>query len=363
MSLSIEDQERYSRQIAVIGEHGQEQLLASKVLCIGAGGLGSSVLLYLAAAGVGTLGIVDQDLVSLSNLQRQIIFKESDIGKNKATQAGTHLKEINRNINLIIYNEFINKKNAESILQPFDIIIDCSDNFDTRYLVNAICAQLKKPLISASIFQFEGQCSVFNYKNSPCYCCLYETPPEQLQPNCGIAGVLGVLPGLLGTIQATEALKIITNQGKVLAGRVILVDALNMSTREFLLPKNPDCTCCHVAESRKQRNTHTDISTDEMTIDAPTLSHQINDVFLIDVREPSERAICHIGGTHIPLSQLPEQIDHLPKDRLIVAYCKSGNRSRQAVLTLRANGLTRVKSLRGGILAWIESIDPTLQRY
>lgn len=357
--------ERYARQLPLFGQAGQQRLLNAKVLCIGAGGLGSPALQYLAGAGIGTIGIVDGDNVELSNLQRQVIFNEADVGANKAIRAADHLRTLNHEINTIVFAEYLNEKNAETIINDFDLIIDGSDNYRTRYLLNDVTVKLKKPLISASIYQFQGQCSVFNYQDGPCYRCLYEEPPSELVPNCAVGGVLGVLPGLLGCIQATEAIKIILNQGDVLSGRLLILDALSMTTREFRITKNADCPCCHEGQSANDFFNEQNNELALIAIDAKTLATKIHDdhILLLDVREPYERDICDIGGIHIPLAQLTMQLNQLPQDKQIICYCKSGARSRRAAQLLLNNGFHDVRYLQEGIIAWIEQVDPTLCGY
>ncbi|ATN74304.1 molybdopterin-synthase adenylyltransferase MoeB [Coxiella burnetii] len=368
MTLTSNDIQRYARHLPLIGREGQAHLFAARILCVGAGGLGASVLQYLAAAGIGTIGIVDGDQVELSNLQRQVIFSPEDIGKNKALVASRYLSRFNPSLKTIVREEFLNEDNATKILKDFELVIDCSDNYRTRYLLNDICIQLKKPLISASIYQFQGQCSVFNYKEGPCYRCLYEEPPpEELIPNCALGGVLGVLPGILGCIQATEALKIILDKGEVLSGRLLTIDALSMRTREFRVPKNPQCPCCYEGKSALDLFLNTDNSKKIREIEAQKLAqwleNQNDNLLLIDVREPYEREICHIGGQHIPLRELDSRQANLPRNKFIICYCKSGQRSRRAVQLLMDNGFTNVSSLQGGIMAWISSIDHSLTKY
>lgn len=364
MVLNHKQIERYLRHLPLLGQEGQGRLLSAKVLCVGAGGLGAAVLPYLAAAGIGTIGIVDGDRVELSNLQRQVIFSEEDLGKFKAQQAAARLKSLNSEIEIKIFPQFMTEKNANDIVKDFDVVIDGSDNYRTRYLLNDMVVKLNKPLVSASIYQYQGQCGVFNYQNGPCYRCLYEEPPmEVLRPNCEVGGVLGVLPGLLGVVQATEAIKIILNQGEILSGRLFTLDALSMRTREFQFKKNPDCPCCYKKESSSHLFDQKKLLIEE--ISAKTLAEKITqeNVFLIDVREMYEREICHIGGKHIPLDQLNTNLTDLPKNKILICYCKLGGRSRKAVQLLLEKGFKNVASLQGGILAWIQEIDSGLQKY
>ena len=357
---------RYARHLPLLGEVGQANLLKAKILCVGAGGLGAPVLQYLAAAGVGTLGIVDGDQVELSNLQRQIIFTEQDIGKNKAEQAAAYLNKFNSELAIIVYPLFINQNNANQILFNYDIIIDATDNYRTRYLLNDVSFQLKKPLVSACIYQYYGQCSVFNYADGPCYRCLYESPPPpEAIPNCSSGGVLGVLPGLIGCIQATEAIKIILKQGDTLSGRLLTFDALNMQMQEFSIAKNPTCPCCQQGESATDLFATENTCSNVLNMTVSHLASKINSetLILIDVREDYEREICHIGGLHIPLAQLESQLDFLPKNKPIICYCKVGGRSYHAAQILLNNGFKSIYNLEGGILAWIREIDPTLTPY
>jgi molybdopterin/thiamine biosynthesis adenylyltransferase/rhodanese-related sulfurtransferase len=366
MTLTPKQIERYARHLPLFGQAGQTRLLQAKVLCVGAGGLGSAILQYLAAAGVGIIGIIDGDNVEISNLQRQVIFNEEDVGKNKAVQAAFHLKTFNSALNVITYAEYITTHNAIAIAKDFDLIIDGTDNYRTRYLLNDIAVKLKKPLISASIYQFQGQCSVFNYQAGPCYRCLYEEPPPaELIPNCALGGVVGVLPGLLGCIQATEAIKIILNQGNTLSGRLLIVDAFSMTTREFQVNKNRHCPCCQYGLTADRLFNEKNNNSLAIEIDVHQLVQKIHssDVLLIDVREVYEREICHIGGLHIPLAQLEDQLNNLPKEKHIICYCKVGGRSRSAAQLLVNYGFKRVNSLQGGILAWINQIDSDLIRY
>ena len=360
--------QRYIRHLPLIGQEGQARLLKTRILCVGAGGLGVPVLQYLAAAGVGTLGIVDGDDIELSNLQRQVIYTPEAIGKNKAVEAGHYLRRFNPALQAIVYEKFLDVEYVEKIITNFEIIIDCTDNYRTRYLLNDVCVKFKKPLISASIYQFQGQCSVFNYQEGPCYRCLYEVPPSnELIPNCTLGGVLGVLPGILGCIQATEALKITLNKGEILSGRLLTIDTWSMKTKEFTIPKNFECPCCIGGKSTNglfsSKSDHSDIQEIGVQKLHRWLEDESQRVWLLDVREPYERAICHIGGRHIPLHELDTHLAVLPKDNPIVCYCKSGQRSRRAARLLIDNGFTQIKSLQGGILAWIDSVDHTLTRY
>ncbi|MFV9990750.1 MAG: ThiF family adenylyltransferase [Coxiella endosymbiont of Dermacentor nuttalli] len=369
MTLTSIDNRRYTRHFPLIGQQGQVRLFNSRILCVGAGGLGSPVLQYLAAAGIGTLGIIDGDQVEISNLQRQVIFTPNDIGKNKAVQAKHYLEQFNPSLKVITYEIFLREDNAEKTVRDFEIIIDCTDNYRTRYLLNNVCVKHKKPLIFAGIHQFQGQCSVFNYKEGPCYCCLYEEAlsPKELIGNCTLGGVLGVLPGILGCIQATEAIKILLNKEKVLSGRLLTIDVLSMKVKEFIISKNPNCPCCIEGKSISEFFPTSKDQEQIQEIEVKTLSQWLEksnaDILLIDVREFYERDICHIGGLHIPLCKLNKLLTTLPRDKFIVCYCKSGQRSYYAAQLLKDSGFTQVSSLKGGILAWIDFIDSSLASY
>lgn len=366
MKLNQQDILRYCRHFPLIGVDGQEKLKSSAILCIGAGGLGAPVLQYLTAAGVGTLGIVDSDQVELSNLQRQVLFKMTDVGQSKVRSAESTLKAINPNTHFVIFDEFLTVNNADHIIQSFDIIVDCTDNYQARYLINDVCVALKKPLVSASIHQFQGQCSVFNVSNGPCYRCLYETPPpKELAPNCALAGVLGVLPGLLGSIQASEAIKLALSLGESLSGRLLCIDLLSMTTKEYILEKNPDCPACHDHQLSADLFIEDPSSDPISEITPQQLSDWLNqptkEIFLLDVREASEHAAYHIEGSQLlPLTQLTEKIETLKIETLphlssIVIYCQSGSRSKQAATLLLQHGYTDIYCLKGGITSWIQA--------
>lgn len=368
MKLTPMEIQRYTRHLSLIGQEGQARLLQARILCVGAGGLGTPVLQYLAAAGVGTLGIVDGDDIEISNLQRQVIYTPEVIGTNKAVEASRYVRKFNPALRVVVYEKFLTAECAEKIIADFEIIIDCTDNYRARYLLNDICVKSKKPLIYASIDKFQGQCSVFNYQDGPCYRCLYEAPPpNELIPNCALGGVLGVLPGMLGCIQASEALKIILKKGEILSGRLLAIDTWSMTTKEFTILKNFGCLSCIEGKSANElfsrKSEHMNIQEIEAQKLHQWLENKNKTIWLLDVRELYERDICHIGGHHIPLHQLNIYSAILPKDKLIVCYCKSGQRSRRAAQLLANNGFTKVKSLQGGILAWIDSVDHTLTRY
>ncbi|MGZ4816605.1 MAG: molybdopterin-synthase adenylyltransferase MoeB [Terriglobales bacterium] len=378
VSLSNDEVLRYSRHLIMpeVGMEGQLKLKAAKVLCIGAGGLGSPLALYLGAAGVGTIGIVDFDVVDYTNLQRQIIHTTADVGRKKLDSAEDKLKAINPNVNVVRYETRLSSANALELFKDFDIIIDGTDNFPTRYLVNDACVLTGKPNVYGSIFRFEGQVSVFATEQGPCYRCLYpEPPPPGLVPSCAEGGVLGILPGLVGVMQATEAIKLILGKGEPLIGRLLLVDALGMKFRELKLRKNPDCPACGKRTLKQliDYNEFCGIRGEEKAVDTqvPTISVEElkrrqdagEDLFVLDVREPHEYQICNLNGYLIPLNDLPKRVNELDSSREIVAHCRSGMRSAKAVEFLRQAGFTKVKNLTGGILAWAEKIDPKMPKY
>jgi molybdopterin/thiamine biosynthesis adenylyltransferase/rhodanese-related sulfurtransferase len=370
---------RYSRHLIMpeVGMEGQLKLKQAKVLCIGAGGLGSPLALYLAAAGVGTLGIVDFDVVDFTNLQRQVIHGTSDVGRKKLDSAADTLGEINPNVEVRKFDTRLSSANALELFREFDIIADGTDNFPTRYLVNDACVLTGKPNVYGSIFRFEGQASVFATKEGPCYRCLYpEPPPPGLVPSCAEGGVLGILPGLVGIIQATETIKLILGSGEPLIGRLLLVDALAMRFRELKLRKNPDCPVCGVnptvtelidynqfcgirGEEAAAPSTIKDMTVEELK----QRLDKGDDLFVLDVREPHEYQICNIGGHLIPLNDLPKRVSELDSGREIVVHCKMGGRSAKAVDFLKQSGFTRVHNLAGGITAWAERIDPKVPKY
>jgi adenylyltransferase/sulfurtransferase len=383
-ALSHEEVRRYSRHLIMpeIGVEGQKRLKAARVLCVGAGGLGSPASLYLAAAGVGTLGLVDFDTVDFSNLQRQILYSTTDVGRRKLAAAAERLTSINPNVRVVEHEARLTSANALDILSQYDVIVDGADNFPTRYLVNDACVLLGKPNAYGSIFRFDGQASVFATKDGPCYRCLYpEPPPPGLVPSCAEGGVLGVLPGLVGTIQATEAIKIITGVGQTLAGRLLLLDALTMEFRTVKLRRDPACPICGDRATIKAlidyeqfcgvaaAPTVTTTSTvPEMTVEQlKTRIDRGTPTWILDVREPREFDICRIpGSTLIPLGELPKRLAEIPSGPdapEIVVHCKMGGRSAKAVALLRQHGITRASNLAGGILEWIAKIDPTLPKY
>jgi len=377
--LSNDEILRYSRHLIMpeVGMTGQQKLKAAKVLCIGAGGLGSPLALYLTAAGVGTMGIVDFDVVDYTNLQRQIIHTTNDVGRKKLDSAAEKLKALNPFLDLRTFETKLTSANALDLFREFDIVADGTDNFPTRYLVNDACVLTGKPNVYGSIFRFEGQASVFATEEGPCYRCLYpEPPPPGLVPSCAEGGVLGILPGLVGLIQATETIKLILGQGDSLAGRLLLVDALGMKFRELKLRKNPDCPVCgkhrtitaliDYEEFCGIRGQEAPAGNDVPAISVEELKKKLDakaDIFILDVREPHEYQICNLRGYLIPVGDLPKRVNELDTSREIVAHCRSGVRSAKAVNFLRRAGFAKVYNLTGGITAWAEKIDPTVPKY
>ena len=394
--LTNDEISRYSRHLILpeVGMEGQQKLKAAKVLCVGTGGLGAPLALYLAAAGVGTLGLVDFDTVDASNLQRQIIHSTETVGMLKVDSAEKMLKALNPFMNVVKHNTMLTSANALEIFKDYDIIADGTDNFQTRYLVNDACVLLGKPNAYGSIFRFEGQASVFATEEGPCYRCLYpEPPPPGLVPSCAEGGVLGILPGLVGIIQATEVIKLILGIGDSLAGRLLLVDALSMQFRTLKLRKNPDCPVCGTHPTvtalidydqfcgieKPAAVGPLEVARDKAVGEAPvvdgipqisveTLKKKIDakeDFFLLDVREPYEVPIASLGAPLIPVGELEKRVGELAahKDKEIIIHCRSGARSQKAALILKNAGFTHPENLAGGILAWADKIDPTMPKY
>ena len=394
--LTNEEIARYSRHLILpeVGMEGQQKLKAAKVLCVGTGGLGAPLAMYLAAAGVGTLGLVDFDIVDESNLQRQIIHSQSTVGMLKVDSAEKMLHGLNKNVNVVKHNTMLTSANALEIFKDYDVIADGTDNFQTRYLVNDACVLLNKPNAYGSIFRFEGQASVFATEEGPCYRCLYpEPPPPGLVPSCAEGGVLGILPGLVGIIQATEVIKLILGIGESLAGRLLLVDALSMQFRTLKLRKNPDCPVCGthptvtalidydqfcgiekpasvgpLEVARDKAVGEASLVDGIPQISVETLKKKLDakeDVFVLDVREPHEVPIASLGAPLIPVGELEKRVGELAaqKDREIIVHCRSGARSQKAALILKNAGFTNVSNLAGGILAWADKIDPTMPKY
>jgi molybdopterin/thiamine biosynthesis adenylyltransferase/rhodanese-related sulfurtransferase len=380
VSLSKEEILRYSRHLIMpeVGMEGQLKIKAAKVLCIGTGGLGAPLGLYLAAAGVGHIGLVDFDVVDSTNLQRQVLFGSHDVGTHKVEAAANRLRDLNPDIEITTYETQLTSANALELFKDYDIIVDGTDNFPTRYLVNDASVMTGKLNVYGSIFRFEGQITVFGAPDGPCYRCLYpEPPPPGLVPSCAEGGVLGVLPGIVGTIQAAEALKLIIGKGEPLIGRLLLFDALAMKFRELKLRKNPDCPVCGTHPTQKGLIDYAEFCgirgeeapstvTNIPEITPKELKARLDkgdDVYVLDVREPHEYQICNIGGHLIPLGELPQRVHELDSSKEIVAHCKSGKRSAQAVEFLRGAGFKKIQNLKGGILAWSDEVDPSVPKY
>ena len=384
--LSNAEVQRYSRHLILpeVGPEGQRRLKAGRVLCVGAGGLGSPAALYLAAAGVGTVGIIDYDNVDASNLQRQILHGTPDVGRSKLQSARDRLSALNPEVRVETHETALTSANALALFKEYDVILDGTDNFATRYLVNDACVILGKPNAYGSIFRFEGQASVFATKGGPCYRCLYpEPPPPGLVPSCAEGGVLGVLPGVIGTIQATESIKILLGTGTTLAGRLLLYDAWNMRFRELKLRRDPACPVCGDHPTVRELIDYdqfcgiakpaagASVAASPLPAELETTVEELKALresgrpfYLLDVREPQEFQICRIpDSTLIPLGQLPARLGEVPADAPeIIVHCKSGVRSAKAVRLLREQGIP-ARNLKGGILAWIDRVDPTLPKY
>src|SRR6266851_4230937 len=379
ISLSPQEIARYSRHLIMpeVTLEGQKRLKTARVLLIGAGGLGSPLGLYLAAAGVGRIGLVDFDVVDFSNLQRQVLHGTPDVGRSKLQSAKDRLQAINPEVQIDLYETRLTSSNALSILGPYDIVIDGTDNFPTRYLVNDACVLLKKPNVYGSIFRFDGQASVFYPPQGPCYRCLYpEPPPPGEVPSCAEGGVLGILPGLIGCIQATEAVKLILGKGEPLVGRLLLYDALQMAFREFKVRRNPNCPVCgdHPTVTKlidyeqfcsvRGQESPPPAFADTTVEELKQRLDRHEQVFILDVRNPEEYQICRIpGSTLIPLPDLPNRLPELDPDREMVVHCKSGMRSAKAVAFLQQQGFRKLKNLKGGILAWADKVDPSMPKY
>ena len=380
--LTIDEVKRYSRHLIIpdVGKTGQRRLKNARVLCVGAGGLGSPALLYLAAAGVGTLGIVDFDVVDESNLQRQIIHGQSDIGRPKAVSAMESINEINPLVNVILHEERLDSDNAMQLFADYDLIVDGTDNFATRYLVNDACVLLGKPYVWGSIYRFDGQASVFWAEHGPCYRCLYpEPPPPGMVPSCAEGGVLGVLCGTIGSIQVNEAIKVITGIGEPMVGRLMVYDALDMTFRSVKVRKDPECPVCGknptitelidyeefcgvVSEDAQQAAAGSTISAKELK----AMLDDGDDIFLVDVREPNEYEIVSIpGAVLIPKGEFLSgaALERLPQDKRIVLHCKSGMRSAECLAVVKDAGFSDAVHVGGGVLAWISQVDPSLPTY
>ena len=377
VKLSNEEILRYSRHLIMpeVGMKGQKKLKAAKVLMIGAGGLGSPLGMYLSAAGVGTLGIVDFDVVDETNLQRQLLHNTTDVGKTKLKSAKEKITNINPNVKVVTYETRLTSENATDIISGYDLVVDGTDNFPTRYLVNDACVLLGKPYVYGSIFRFEGQVTVFDPESGPCYRCLYPAPPPPgLVPSCAEGGVIGVLPGIIGSLQALEAIKLIIGEGEPLIGRLLLFDALKLKFRELKLHKNPDCPVCSTNSTIHELidyeefcgiSVNDNLSLQDV-INVKELKEKLDnkeDIFILDVREPHEYEISNLNGYLIPLNDLPERINELDSSKEMVIHCKMGSRSAQAVEFLKRSGFKKVKNLAGGINAWADKIDRNMPVY
>ena len=380
VKLSKDEIQRYSRHLIMpeVGMEGQLKLKRARVLTIGTGGLGAPLGLYLAAAGVGHLGLVDFDVVDSSNLQRQVTFTTADVGKPKSEAAKARLSALNPAIDIVSYEKRLTSDNALDLFRDYDIIVDGTDNFPTRFLVNDACILLGKPNVYGSIFRFEGQATVFGYPDGPCYRCLYpEPPPPGLVPSCAEGGVLGVLPGIVGSIQAMETIKLILGAGDPLVGRLLLFDALAMRFRELKLKKNPDCPMCG-----RNRTITKLIDYEEFCgirgEEAPAMTDGISEItatelkarqdrgdklFILDVREPHEYQICNLNGKVIPLGELPRRVNELDSSVEMVVHCRSGKRSADAIHFLQTAGFKKLWNLKGGVLAWADEVDPRMPKY
>jgi len=382
-SLSKSELIRYARHIALpeVGLEGQQRLKGSRVLCVGAGGLGSPLALYLAAAGVGTLGVVDFDRVDESNLQRQLLHGTRDIGRSKLDSAEERLRDVNPHVRVVKHETRLSSADALGVVGDYDVVVDGTDNFPTRYLVNDACVLAGKPNVYGSVFRWEGQVSVFGTAGGPCYRCLFrEPPPPGLVPNCAEGGVVGVLPGIIGTLQALETIKLLLGAGTTLAGRLLIFDALGLEWREVRLRRNPACPICgdhpiqtglidydvfcgitqttrdhDAGDERDVPEASPGLVAEQLSSDAPP--------YLLDVREPWEWAVSNLadrGARLIPLAELEERMGEIPDDRAVVVYCRTGQRSLEAALLMREAGHTRVANLRGGLVAWAREVEPGL---
>jgi sulfur-carrier protein adenylyltransferase/sulfurtransferase len=383
IDFSNDEIARYSRHLIMpeVTLEGQKRIKAASILCIGTGGLGSPIALYLAAAGVGRLGLVDFDVVDFSNLQRQILHGTDDVGRKKLNSAKDRIKAVNPNVQVDLHDCFFQSENAKELVQNYDIIVDGTDNFPTRYLSNDVCVLTKKPNIYGSIFRFEGQCTVFApHLGGPCYRCMFpEPPPPGMVPSCAEGGVLGVLPGIIGVMQAIEAIKLIIGIGEPLIGRLVSFDALKMRYREFKIRRDPNCPICgdhptihELIDYQQfcgipQADAEAEKEMDVPTINAVELKKMFDrkeDFVLIDVREPFEYDICRIDQARlIPLSELPARLSELDSADEIVLHCKSGSRSAKALRILQEAGFKKVVNLEGGITAWSDQVDPTVPKY
>ncbi len=373
--LTRDELARYSRQINLreVGEEGQGRIKAARVLCIGAGGLGSPVALYLAAAGVGTIGIIDDDVVDASNLHRQLLHGSGDVGRRKIESACDRLSDVNPNVTIETHPMRLRAQNATELISAYDIVIDGSDNLPTRYLSSDVCVWERKPNVYGSVHQFEGQASIFApHLGGPCYRCLFpEPPPPDAIPNCAEAGVLGVVPGIVGMIQALEAMKLILGAGENLLGRLLHVDAFTLRFREFKIRRDPNCPVCGESPSITEPIDYEQFCGRREEIDGGVSASQLHEmilggeeVTLIDVREPFEVQIARLDpATLIPLGEIPERMNEIPRTGKTVLFCKSGVRSANAITFLRSKGYDNLVNLDGGIEAWREQVDPSLRKY
>jgi adenylyltransferase/sulfurtransferase len=382
MQLNNDEIRRYSRHLILpeVGMAGQKKLHATSVLCVGAGGLGSPIAMYLAAAGMGKIGIVDFDVVEYSNLQRQILHTDADVGRSKAESAKETINGLNPNVEVVIHNTRLNSQNALDIIRPYDIVVDGTDNFPTRYLTNDACVLLKKPNVYGSIFRFDGQASVFAPElGGPCYRCLYpEPPPPGMVPSCAEGGVLGVLPGIIGCIQATEILKLALGKGDLLVGRLLLFDALKMQFRELKLRRDPQCPICGEHPTITELIDYemfcgitpepekSDMHPDEVTVQdmKRALDDPKSGIKVIDVRESDEYEIAHVAGAQLlPMSEINQRFTELDPNQQYYIHCHHGGRSMRVLLFLRERGFKYLKNVKGGIQAWSEEIDPNVPKY
>jgi len=383
LHFSDEELQRYSRHLVMpqVGPEGQEKLKRASVLIVGVGGLGSPAAMYLAAAGIGRIGLVDSDVVEITNLQRQILHSTNSAGKSKVVSARETLERINPLVRLDAFEKRLTSENALEILREYDVVVDCSDNFTTRYLINDACVLLDKPDVCGSVFQFDGQLGVFclkagNVERGPCYRCLYPSPPPAgLVPDCAEGGVLGVLPGIIGSLQALEAMKLIIGKGEILSGKLLLFDALKTEFCELKVRRRSECPVCGDHPTIRElipeevmcgtepkdgaRREKDEITVEELN----TRLRRGNKIFLLDVREPYEYEICNLGGYLIPMNQLPDRLDELDPSREMVVYCKRGIRSARTVKFLHEHGFSNVKNLVEGIDAWAQRVDPSMRRY
>ena len=380
MALSNQEINRYSRHLIMpeVGMEGQQKLADAKVLCIGAGGLGAPLTLYLAAAGVGTLGILDFDVVDFSNLQRQVIHSEKTLGELKVDSAKNRLLELNSDIDVKTYNTRLTSDNAMEIIKDYDIVVDGTDNFATRYLVNDACVLQGKPNVYGSIFRFEGQVSIFDAQRGPCYRCLYpEPPPPGLVPSCAEGGVLGILPGIVGTMQAAEVIKLILGKGNPLIGKLLFIDVLEMTPKIMTLRKDENCPICGKNPTITELIDYEEFcgigrgqeeeagNVQEISVDTfKEIKESKDNLLILDVREPHEYDICHIEGSKlIPLGEIQSRVNELDPDQEIVVHCHHGGRSLKATTYLAERGFKNVKNLKGGIDHWAEKYDPDMARY